>query len=226
MKNSEIVSKIINSLRFTSKDEHVSRRYVLKILRDSAKMMIAQKMGERTITDEDNLYSEIKCVEFIKDDIVNCPIIEFRRCRVLMKSKKKMPQAIFSRSGSSIKEVTDVDGLYEFKVITSDQYRRNQKRGISIKSEVYVYLASDGYLYIPDVEIYSVNLRMITMETEKIDNLCECTDKNCLSGWDYEFIVPDKISEAVFTSALQIISSTYKAIQPDENPNLNENIKN
>ncbi len=55
MKNSEIVSKIINSLRFTSKDEHVSRRYVLKILRDSAKMMIAQKMGERTITDEDNL---------------------------------------------------------------------------------------------------------------------------------------------------------------------------
>lgn len=224
MKNSEAVAKIINSIRGLTKDDHISRRYVLKLLRDSANTIIAQKIGERTITDEDNLYTELKCVEFEKDDIVRCPIIEFRRCRTLMKSKKPIPKPIYGgRIGAGIKDVTDLDGLFEFKVITADQYRRNNKRKYTLKNETYIILGTDLHLYIPDEEVYSVNLKIITQETEK---KCGCDLDECDNAWDSEFIVPDKVLESVFKDVLNTLSSTFKNIVVDELPNLNTNVKN
>lgn len=202
-----------------TKDGHISRRYVLKLLRDFSKNLLSKKLMDRTLALESNLYTKLECLEFEKVEMVKCPIIEFRMCRTLMKSKCKLPDPIFSRLGASITEIVSLDGMYELKLISAEQYRRNQKRKYSIDGEVYIYLAEDGHLYIPDEEIYSLNVTFMTLFPEEADECSECKKDDCKSGWDYPFIGSDKLDDVVFKEVLQILGSTYKATQEDQNQN-------
>lgn len=222
MNNREAVSKIEGSLRGLNKDSKIARRLILQVLRENSKVLISQKLMERTLDEELNLYSYLPCLEFEKVDIVKCPLIEFRKCDILMKSIKKIPTPIFSRLGASIKNITSVDGNTKFTVVSATQYAINKKRQYQLSNEYYVYYNSDGYLYIPDKEIKSINLDFITIYTEQIENSSECLDNNCKSGWDYDFICPDKLLNAVFDKTLQYFMSSYKKILPDENPNSSE----
>lgn len=223
MINSDIVSKVVNSLRNLTIDGHISRRYVLHVLRGISTSLIAQKTLDRTLDQDTNLYSLISCFEMKKVNVIDCPIISFRLCKTLMKSKKPLPKLIFSRLGGSIKEITSIDGDYRLTVTSLEKYRRDKKRKYKAKGEVFAYIDGEGYLYIPDEEIYAVNVLLITMETEKLDDLCECKEKNCKSGWEYNFVVPDKLEEVVFKETLNTLIGTYKQMNPDKNSNLIEN---
>lgn len=219
MNNSEAVSKVINSFKFLNKDERISKRYILRLLRDTSKNLISQKLLDRTISEESNLYSKIECFEFEKINTVSCPIIEFRKCTLLMKSKKPLPELVFSRNGSSIKEVTSVDDLTEVYLTTPDQYRRDRKRKYYSDKDTYLYVDTDNYAYIVDKPIFAVNIIVLTMKTDEIEEASSCSKEvSCKSGWDYEFIVPDKLEDTVFKQVLQIIANPYSARRQDQNP--------
>ena len=68
MTNREITSEIVNILKSNNKDNRLSRRFILSLLRDSAEFLIAQKWGERSILTETSLYSYLPCFEFEKID--------------------------------------------------------------------------------------------------------------------------------------------------------------
>ena len=89
----------------------------------------------------------------------------------------------------------------------------------SVSSDVYFYVDSDNYAYIPDKEILTVDLTLLTVDTDEVDECSSCKKDDCKSGWSYEFVVPDKLEQAVFKDALQTLSSTFRNIVPDENPN-------
>ena len=55
MTYSEAVSKITNSLKLLNKDERISRRYVLHVLKDISSNLISQKLLDRTLGREMNL---------------------------------------------------------------------------------------------------------------------------------------------------------------------------
>ena len=135
-----------------------------------------------------------------------------------MKSKKKLPEVIYSRLGASIKSITSVDNSFDFTIVTEEQYRRNKKRKYVYESQNYIYLGADGHLYIPDQEILAVNIVALTMNPEDADDCSECSDNKCRSGWDVDFIVPSKLEDVVFKEALQIITMT-KQLPEDPNPN-------
>lgn len=219
MTNNEAVSKIINSFKLLNKDERISRRYVLRLLRDSAKNLISQKLLDRTISEEQNLYSKVDCFEFEKVEVVSCPIIEFRKCSVLMRSKKPLPELVFSRNGASIKEVVSVDDLTEIYLTTPDQYRRDRKRKYYHSTDTYLYIDTNNYAYIVDKEIYAVNITILTIKTDEIEEASACSNISCKSGYDYPFIVPDKLWNTVYTEVLQILGNTYTRKNEDQNPN-------
>jgi hypothetical protein len=221
MDNATAVSRVLNSLNLLSKDMRISRRYILNTLRDKASFLIAQKLGERSLIKEDNIYTTINCFELERIESIKCDIIEFRRCKTIMKSKKKLPKLINSRIGNSLKEVTSVDDEIDFKATTPAQYRRDKERTFS--DYVYYYV-KDGYLYILEEEILSVNLYLITLETDKASEVSSCSEEDCRSLWDYDFTVPDKLLESVFTDTIREISMKFQ-IPTDENPNLNSNEK-
>lgn len=221
MTNREIVSRIRNDLNSINKDSRKSRRYILKTLRDKASFLIAQKMNDRSLFREDNLYDVVECFELESIEVVKCDIIEFRRCKSIMKSKCKIPKLIYSRYGSSLKEVTGIDNEIEFKATTPSQYRRDKIRGFSDYNYYYI---KDEYLYLIDSEVERVNLYLITTETEKINECSACKECDCKSLWDYEFKVPSKLTEVVIAETLKEILPSIQ-IPTDENPNLNSNEK-
>jgi len=218
MTNLQAVSKVINALKLNNRDEHVSKRFILQLLRDTSSFLIAQKWGERSLFSENNLYTIIPCFEFERVDVVNCPNIEFRRCKTLMKSKKPLPKLVFSRLGASIKEIVSLDGDYKFVFLEKGQYQRNKKRQNSIDDEVYIYLDADMHLYIPDRDIYTVDITALTPNHEEVKNCSSCSEDKCKSNWDEKFIIADKLWEAVFGQTLQTMG-VNRQIRSDENAN-------
>lgn len=220
--NAEITSRIINGLNSLSKDDRISRRYVLHVARQKSTFFIATKLADRSLHREDNLYSILDCFEMEQIETTKCDIIEFRNCRIIMKSKKRLPKLIYSKDGNSLKEVTSIDDFIELKPTTPSQFRRDSRRAGT--DDFVRYYVKDGYLYILDREILRVNLYFITMETEKLEELSECSKPSCKSMWEYDFIVPDKMEEVVVSEAIKEISMR-KQIPGDTNPNLDNNLK-
>jgi len=66
----------------------MSKRFVLHILEQKMTFFLSQKLRDRTLYRESNLFSVINCYELEKIDTVSCDIIEFKTCDVVMKGKK------------------------------------------------------------------------------------------------------------------------------------------
>ena len=96
--------------------------------------------------------------------------------------------------------------------------QRNKNRRYSIEDEVYIYLDADNYLYIPDHEIYTVDLTLLTPNPEQADECSSCKKDNCKNYWNSEFIVPNKLVDTVLNQVLQILGMS-RQIRADENPN-------
>jgi hypothetical protein len=215
--NLEFVSQISGILKSNNKDSKIPRRLILKVGQDSATFLIAQKLLDRTISQETNLYTTIPCFEFEQIDVKKCPSLEFRMCKTLMKSVKPLPKLVFSRLGASVRDIVSLDGNFTFSFVDEAQYRRNKNRQ-QLKNQVFVYLGTDNHLYIPDREIHSLDLTLLTLDTINIEDCSSCLEKDeCKSNWDAEFIVSSKLVEAVKDMTIQRLILS-KQIQSDQNP--------
>ncbi len=222
MTNLDFVSQITGILKSNNKDNRIPKRLILRLGQDASAFLIAQKLLDRTILSETNLFTTIPCFEFEQIDVKNCPSIEFRMCKTLMKSKKALPKLVFSRLGASIKEIVSLDRDYLFTFVDESQYRRNKKRQHQLKDQVFVYLGTDMHLYIPDREIYSVDVTLLSTDKVGAEECSSCNDKDCGSNWDADFVCPDKLIEATKDMVLQRLSMT-RSIAEDNNPNGLEN---
>jgi hypothetical protein len=220
MLNSEITSRISSTIKTNSKDGRLSRRLILSIAESKAKFLISQKLNDKSLHREQNLYQTVSCIELVDENIIKCPIIEFRSCRSLKRSKNKLPELIHSRYGHSLKEVLSLDEGISFMNITPTQYRLNKSRSLKVKNN-YFYV-KDGYLYLPDSKVIMVTLNILTQDLYELNESSNCKDGDCKSVWDYEFICPDKLIEVVIQETIKELSVT-KQIQEDGNPNMNPN---
>ena len=222
MTNLEFVSQISGILKSNNKDNKIPKRLILKVGQDASTFLIAQKLMDRTISSETNLYTTIPCFEFEQINSKNCPSIEFRLCKTLMKSKEPLPKLVFSRLGASIRDIVALDGDFTFTFVDETQYRRNKKRQQQLKNQVFVYLGTDNHLYIPDREILSLDLTVLTPDTIEAERVSQCNEKDCKkSNWDYFFVCSDKILEAVKDITIQRLQIT-RTLQEDSNPDSKE----
>lgn len=216
----EFSDKVINVLRMNSKDRFIPRRLIIKIAKDKMRFLLSQKLHDRTLYREENVFTDIPCIEMEKIDNFSCPIVEFRTCRNIMRSKKKLPELIFSRYGDSIRLVTNLDFTIKIDRTNPVKYINDRNRyGYKEKPEYYT---RDGYLYIINSNIELVNLQLITLERDKAEEVsCDGSDE-CISPLDFEFVGSDKLREAVYREVLQELAGLTLQILPDENPNLNQ----
>lgn len=219
----EISDRILTTLRQINKDRFLSKRFVLNIVQEKMKFLLSQKLSDRTLYREANLYTNINCVEFEEIDVVECDIIEFRLCKSIMKSKKKLPEIIYSRYGDSIRLVTNLDNTIKIDKTTPTDVIRNKHRKGYIENPYY-YIR-DGYLYLINTQLKRGFVELLTLDTKSAEEMdCGCDKEECKPALDYEFIGSDKLMEVVLQQTLQELSNSYLQIQPDENPNNNENV--
>lgn len=227
MTNAQFVSRVINGLNSVNKDDHISRRYILGIGQDKSKFYISQKLLDKSLFREDNLFRNISCFQLKEENTIKCGIYEFARCKSLMKSVKKIPSLIYSRYGASIISITTLDGNQIFEPITMSAFRlfKDRKDSDKFKQKIKHYYIKDSRLYLPDSEIEAVNILYIPFQEIGLDEVSTCGDLTpCKSAWDMEFIVPDKLLEQVITETIAEVSRK-KSIPTDENPNGDSNIK-
>ncbi len=222
MTNNELVTRITNGYQLLNKDDRINRRYILQVARQTATFLISQKLRDKSLFREDNLFTTIDCFELEKLDRFNCDIIEFRSCKKLMKSVKPLPDLVYSRYGNSIKEVTAIDYGVEFRKSTVSQFRRDEKR--EIKADSKFFYVRDGYLYLPNSEIEAVSLYVLVVDTFRAAESSGCRKEPCKSAWEYDFIIPDKLLTPLFDLVRQEVG-LHKQIVEDTNPNLDENQK-
>lgn len=218
MTNIEFVSQISGILKSNNKDNKIPKRLILKVGQDAATFLMAQKLMDRTLSSETQLFTTIPCFEFEQIESKKCPSIEFRMCKVLMKSKEPLPKLVFSRLGASVRDIVSLDGEFIFTFVDETQYRRNKKRQQSLKNQVFIYLGTDNHLYIPDREIHSLDLTILTPDTIAAEECSQCKEKRCTSYWSYPFIVPDRLVEATKDMVLQRLQMTRTLVE-DQVPN-------
>ena len=220
MNNREFVSRVSNQLRMTSKDEYISDRFILSVGKTLATKFITQKLQRRSIDKDMSLYRLVECIEFEPVNTVKCKYIEFRLCKKLSKSKKKFSDLIYTRYGSTIKELFSIDGQNNFTESTLYQLRLDSQRDPNFNSDKFYIL--DDYIYIKDhIEVLSGLVLML--DQYDLEELCGCSE-GCESAWDKEFIAPDSLLEDIVNYTIQHILQT-KQIVPDESADLNENKK-
>ena len=221
----ELISEIVNSFNSTKKDMRIPKRYILNTFKKNAEFIMSQKLRDRSLYREEDLFTWLNCVELRKEDIISCPIIEFKTCKRLMRTKKKLPKILSSIFGYAILLVTTIDGEYEYKVKTLSSYNMLKRRPNFGKFKgKYTYI-KDGYLYIPDSDVEVVNILLLTLD-EDSEEMSECSDSNlkCKSIWDRDIKVADKILTPIIQQTVQEVSLRFN-IPIDENSNLDVNIK-
>ena len=226
MKNKEFVSRTVNGIKALTKDNHISKRYILNIGKAKAKFLMSQKLDELSLFKEDSIISTIKCFRLKPDNLISCDIVEFKRCKSLMKSTKKLPETIFGKTGAGIVSVTNIDGTAEYTYATPNAIINKAKRQYGNKVNQKFYYIRDGYLYLPNAETELVNITIFALDTSEVEDVSECsTCEECNSKWDNEFVCPDRFIDLVLRETVQEIASIYRTSIADENPNLDENIK-
>jgi hypothetical protein len=220
LNNLEFTSIILTTLKSINKDSKIPRRLALAVGESKAKTYISQKLNDRSLYRETNIYKEIPCVEFIEIDKVDCPIISFRLCNTIYRSKNKIPELLWSKYGHTLKEVRTLDNGKTFLPTTNSQYKRDKNR--SQKSNNLYFFVEDQYVYIVDEPLKMGNLYLITQDLYELEQICECSENKCDSIWDFEFVCPDKLEEVVIQETLKQLMVT-RQLQEDANPNLNSN---
>ena len=222
--NKEIVSRVKNQLRLLTKDSDLNDRYILFTAQNIAESYLSKRARNRSLFRQTNLYKTVSCVEMISVDTFSCDIVEFKSCKKLRRSKKKLPKLIYSRYGGSIKEVTTIDGSVEFKPSTTAQYRRDSKR-LRLGDYKFFYI-QDDYLWIPDSEIEAVNIYVLALDLFDLEEMSECSsfDGNCQSAWEFEFVINSDLLEQVIRETIEQVSVPVQ-IPEDEKPNLDLNQK-
>lgn len=220
----EAVSRIINDVNALTKDQRLSKRWILSILKEVGEFLLSQKLLDKTLYRETDLFKWLKCVELKQDEIVKCPIVEFRRCKSLMRSKKKLPKIIGSKYGYAVLIVTTIDGARRFAPISLLEYtsmvqRRNYEKFIGTK-----YYIADNYLYIPDSEVEVVDMLILSLD-EDCEDASGCSEQNpCQSVWEKEFPFPAKFANVIVQEALKEVTMRLQ-VPTDSNSDLDSNQK-
>lgn len=226
MTNSEVVSRVVNGIKATSKDGHISRRYILNIAKTKARYLMTQKLDEGTLFREEGIISTVSCFKMKSVEVKNCDIFEFRICSNLMKSCEKIPEGLFGKNGSGILDITNIDGSVSYTYVNPRTFAINKNRKYYSKKIKYYYI-KDGFLYLPESKNEIVEIRMFATDKSQVDNVCGCNDKSseCVSHWDLEFVCSDRLLDSVIRDTIQEVATIYRTSQADENPNLDENQK-
>lgn len=222
MNNKKLVSRVLNGLHAINKDARISKRYILEVATGKAIFFMSQKFKDRSLFRESNIYTTIDCFEMEYIDKYKCDIVEFKSCNTVMKSKKPLPELVYSRYGSSLKEVTNIDFSIDFRPTTPSKFRRDKRRE-GFGEDRFWYI-KDNYLYLPESEVKRVSLALYTPNTYEAKKTSSCNSNECLNPWDFEFSCSTKLLELVIQETIKEVAFRLQ-ISPDENPNMDENIK-
>lgn len=224
--NGDFVSEIRNHLKALNKDDSLSARYILSIAYEYITYLIKNRPFSSTMRDT-TVFKEAVCVELQRVNYItcHCPLIEFKTCDKIMKSKKPIPSMFIGAKGRIIESILNIDGseIYH-RLETPQDYTKSKRRQFG-KNRKYFYIHED-YLYLLNTTNEIVSINAMFYDEQEVDCLSNCADcDRCKSKLDNRFICPQEFLSTVRDQTLQLILSGNKRITEDTNPDLDNNQK-
>lgn len=176
-------------------------------------------------------WSEIKCLNLVEVDVVECAELDIRMCEKLMRSKNRLPDTFSYSFGNIIKHVASINFSSFYDPVTPRQWNAIQKREFRDPNKYY-YFFIDGYIYIPvpkkqviNVEALRVDAYFISKYEVDVFNLTnseciDCQNNKCLSPLDYELVCPGYLLNDVKKELLNRLGSLFLKVQLDQYPNM------
>lgn len=223
--NRAFVTTVLESFKLSTKDSAPNREEILFRGITAAKYLITQKLAEGSLSNDDSILTSISCFELESVDSVQCQNIAFNICQSIMRSTKKLPEILTGKTGPKI-SVIDLGGeTYDY--IAPDKYLEKQrnKRLSPLKKKSY-FSIDDNHLILPNSMVESVNVKILTLYPYQTAGYSSCGKQDCCkSNWDYPFVCPDTLEDAVVKMVQQSYAQfTARSIE-DENANLDSNSK-
>jgi len=231
----EIVSQIQNTLRTLNKDQYIPRRYILSVFKSKAEFLMAQKFYDKSLFRETNLYKWLECVDMVEMDKTLCNKMEIPTCEIAVKSRKKLPKVLWTRYGSTVLLVTNIDHSKEYQVVSLAYYNILKRKSNFKKFKgKYAIIYPDNTLVIPDSTVKKVNVLLYSLDEKFADSSdCEKSSNSsskvsgektsCASYWDNVIDLSDKVGDLAIQETLKTISLRMQ-MRVDENPNLDSHI--
>lgn len=233
MTNREFVDTVIGDLGVYRKDDHtrIPRRLVLYNGLAISQTYHAQRLGERTLLDEEKLLTRVPCVELEEVKRDQCGL-EIYRCDTIMRSKCKIPESVYGRFGNSVRMVTNITDTKKLDKVTYESVLEKNSKGrysqiIKSKPRWFIF---GGYLYVLDWPIQVVNVWIFTLQRDDTcetinicdsgELICPCTDR-----WDVTFVASDRLIKFIIDETIARTSPS-RTSTTDENPDNNSNSTN
>ena len=228
----QYISDITNQIKQYSMDSYISPKFIysetINIISDFLKK---DHEAKRKLQKLSQGWSEIKCLNLVEVDVVECAELDIRMCEKLMRSKNRLPDTFSYSFGNIIKHVASINFSSFYDPVTPRQWNAIQKREFRDPNKYY-YFFIDGYIYIPvpkkqviNVEALRVDAYFISKYEVDVFNLTnseciDCQNNKCLSPLDYELVCPGYLLNDVKKELLNRLGSLFLKVQLDQYPNM------
>jgi hypothetical protein len=188
--NNDLIARIKNANKFVSSDDLISDRFIYNMLKNKASVLIKREVNLKKLLFSDNLYQAYECICLIPalgaECDLTCPI---RRTKV------KLPQIEEGLYSYFIQGVFNTSNSEELFPTTIRDFINHSR--LRIKTNRKYYTIRNGYLYVLDPDIESVN--MYAYFTESIE---DADGSQCMSMYDKQF----KIAPYLIDPLVQMVN--------------------
>lgn len=221
----EIISEVRNDLKLLGLDDWVPAKYIYFKLLSFASVFIKRDGDSRKLFKYSELWTTIKCLEMVEDDLINCCNVNIPNCTKVMRSKEKLPALYTTRAGYLI-NVMSVDYMTSYTMTSAEQYKYTQSREFIDPRKRYCWIENE-YLIIPDSNVEIVTAKGIFVNKQEALKLDNCYKANgaCSRLLDEDFPAPPYLIKDIREATANDILGKNRQIPKDEQQNLNSNEK-
>ena len=148
---SDVISRIKVSNKFFSDDDFMSNRFIYNTLRTKASALLRREINLRKLLTSDNVYRSYECVCLELKPGAECDL----ECEV-RRTKKKLPkieEGLYSYFIQGVFNTSNSEELFPTSIRDFINHRR-----LRVKTNRSYYTIRNGYLYVLNPDVESVNI--------------------------------------------------------------------
>ena len=208
--NGDLISRIKNSNKFLADDDVVSDRFIYNSLKSKASVLIKREVNLKKLLASDNLYQAYECICLIPAKGAECDL----NCDI-RRTKRKLPTIEEGLYSYFIQGVFNTSNSEELFPTTIRDFINHQR--LRVKTNRKYYTIRNGYLYVLDPDIESVN--MYAYFTESIEDE---DGSECISMYDKEFKIAPYLVDGLVQMVNQDMINYHKIPVEAEDNNRDE----
>jgi hypothetical protein len=208
--NNDLIARVKNANKFVSGDDLISDRFIYNMLKNKASVLIKREINLKKLLFSDNLYQAYECICLIEAPGAECDL----KCPI-RRTKKKLPQLEEGLYSYFIQGVFNTSNSEELFPTTIRDFINHGR--LRVKTNRKYYTIRNGYLYVLDPDVESVN--MYAYFTESIED-ADGTD--CMSMYDKQFKIAPYLVDPLLQMVNQDLINYHKIPVEQETNNRDE----